>query len=126
MVIQRVWDFKSSTLLQSLSISSSSTSNGGNTNKSKNDILNLILTTKPMTVFTTSLDKKFLAVQNIKSNNDESFKVHLLTSDWLQSTTNILQGYDLSGFALSRWISWLLVTIKVWFKSLTSALNSIL
>ncbi|KKA03133.1 U3 small nucleolar RNA-associated protein 4 [Hanseniaspora uvarum DSM 2768] len=92
----KVWDFKSSTLLQSLSISSSSTSNGGNTNKSKNDILNLIYNETNDCIFTTSLDKKISMFKILKSNNDESFKVHLLTSRLVnKSTTNILQGYDL-------------------------------
>lgn len=92
----KVWDFKSSTLLQSLSISSSSTSNGGNTSKAKNDILNLTYNEVNDCIFTTSLDKKISMFKILKGNNDESFKVHLLTSRLVnKSSTNLSQGYDL-------------------------------
>lgn len=92
----KVWDFKSSTLLQSLSISSSSTSNGGNTSKAKNDILNLTYNEVNDCIFTTSLDKKISMFKILKGTNDESFKVHLLTSRLVnKSSTNLSQGYDL-------------------------------
>lgn len=92
----KVWDFKSSTLLQSLSISSSSTSNGGNTFKAKNDILNLTYNKVNDCIFTTSLDKKISMFRILKGNNDESFKVHLLTSRLVnKGSTNLSQGYDL-------------------------------
>lgn len=88
----KVWDFKTNTLVQSLT-----TNNNSNSKKiSKVDILNLTYNEANDCIFTTSLDKKISMFKFLK--NDDSVKLHLLTSRLInKSLFKVDQGYDLRG-----------------------------
>ncbi|XBW35300.1 hypothetical protein QEN19_000868 [Hanseniaspora menglaensis] len=90
----KLWDFKTNTLLQSLTTNNNS--NNNNKKISKVDILNLTYNEANDAIYTTSLDKKISMFKFLKK--DDSVKLHLLTSRLInKSLFNADQGYDLRG-----------------------------